>query len=278
MFIAIKLIVYLFDIEYYYSKIMWRIMMDNKLIEELSLNHWQPLSTLLYDGWVLRFADGYTKRANSINPIHYSTYDLNNKIEECEKIYSANNLPTTYKITPFVHPINLDGSLEGKGYSVIDTTSVQTLKLDNIIEPELTSVRIYENITADWLENFCRLNNVKDKDKHVMERMLSNIKTKKGFVSLYYEEKVIACGLGVIEREYIGLYDIVTDINFRNRGFGEQMILNLLKWGKENGARYSYLAVVANNAPALRLYSKIGYSEIYKYWYRVKDNIQQDQT
>ncbi|MDY8022035.1 GNAT family N-acetyltransferase [Paenibacillus polymyxa] len=107
-----------------------------------------------------------------------------------------------------------------------------------------------------------------------MERMLSNIKTKKGFVSLYYEEQVIACGLGVIEREYIGLYDIVTDINYRNRGFAEQMILNLLKWGKENGAKYSYLAVVSNNEPALRLYSKIGYSEIYKYWYRVKDSFQ----
>lgn len=67
--------------------------MDNKFIEELSLNHWQPLSTLLYDGWVLRFAGGYTKRANSINPIYYSTCDLNIKITECEKIYSANHLP-----------------------------------------------------------------------------------------------------------------------------------------------------------------------------------------
>jgi len=60
--------------------------MDYKFIEELSLNHWQPLSTLLYDGWVLRFADGYTKRANSINPIHYSTCDLQEKIKECEKM------------------------------------------------------------------------------------------------------------------------------------------------------------------------------------------------
>lgn len=247
--------------------------MDYKFIEELSLNHWQPLSTLLYDGWVLRFADGYTKRANSINAIHYSTCDLRNKIKECEKIYSTNDLPTTYKITPYVHPKHLDGTLEGMGYSLIDTTSVQTLRLDSISEPYLTSVKIYEDINAVWLEDFCRLNNVNDQDRNVMERMLSNIKTKKGFVSLYYEEQVIACGFGVIEREYIGLYDIVTDINYRNRGFGEQMILNLLKWGKENGAKYSYLAVVANNTPALRLYSKLGYSEIYEYWYRVKDTI-----
>lgn len=77
--------------------------MNNKTIEEISLNNWQPLSTLLYDGWVLRFADGYTKRANSVNPIHYSTLDLNEKIDVCEKIYLNNNMPTIFKITPFVH-------------------------------------------------------------------------------------------------------------------------------------------------------------------------------
>lgn len=247
--------------------------MDNKLIEELSLNHWQPLSTLLYDGWVLRFANGYTKRANSINPILYSTGDLNIKIKECEKIYSSNHLLTTYKITPFTSPANLDDILEGMGYSLVDTTSVQTLALNNINEPLLTSVQISETLTTEWLVNFCRLNNVNGEYKTVMERMLNNIRTTKGFISLYYEEQVIACGLGVIEREYIGLYDIVTDPDYRNRGFGEQMILNLLKWGKENGAKYSYLAVVLNNEPALRLYSRIGYSEIYKYWYRVKDNL-----
>lgn len=62
--------------------------MHDKTMEELSLNNWQPLSTLLYDGWVLRFANGYTKRANSIQPIFYSTYELEQKIDACEKIYS----------------------------------------------------------------------------------------------------------------------------------------------------------------------------------------------
>ncbi len=247
--------------------------MNYKIIEELSLNNWQPLSTLLYDGWVLRFSNGYTKRANSINPIYYSTYDLNQKIEECEKIYSNNNLRTTFKITPFVKPENLDDILEEKAYSLIDGTSVQTMDLAGIIEPTLHSIKLDANINDEWINNFCRLNNVEEKNKDTMVQMLSNIATQKCFISLYYQGNVRACGLGVIEREYVGLYDIVTDINFRNRGFGEQLILNLLKWGKENGAKYSYLSVLLNNGPALRLYSKIGYSETYKYWYRVKENI-----
>ncbi|WP_238162690.1 GNAT family N-acetyltransferase [Cohnella sp. AR92] len=244
--------------------------MENKLIEELSLNHWQSLSTLLYDGWVLRFADGYTKRANSINPLHHSTEDLDKKIRECEKIYTDNRLPTVFKMTPFSLPANLDQVLEGKGFSRVDPTSVQTLDLESIREPDRTSVEIAEIVSDLWLDAFCRLNNVKAANKNTMQRMLSNIRTKKGFVSFYEEDRVIACGLGVIERGYIGLFDIVTDSLYRNRGFGEQMILNLLKWGKENGATRSYLAVVANNEPALRLYAKLGFKEVYRYWYRVK--------
>ncbi len=244
--------------------------MKYKFIEELSLNHWQPLSTLLYDGWILRFADGYTKRANSVNPIYASTIDVYQKIIECEKLYASHQLPTIFKISPFVQPSNLDEVLEKMGYTLVDPVSVQMVDLDQISAPRLTSVTIDEDLTPAWVEHFCRLQNVQ-KYRNVMERMLSNIRTKKGFISFYVEDQVVACGLGVIERGYIGLYDIVTDKNYRNRGFGEQMILNLLKWGKENGAQYSYLMVIANNEPALRLYSKIGYSEIYKYWFRVKD-------
>lgn len=251
--------------------------MNYKMIEELSLNNWQPLSTLLYDGWVLRFANGYTMYANSISPIYYSTYDLNQKIEECEKIYANNDLSPTFKITPFVKPENLDDVLEEKGYSLVDYSgtpyiSVQTMDLDSIKEPTQHSVKLDEKINAEWLDNFCRLNHVEEKNKDTMIQMLSNIATKKCLLSLYNNEAVAACGLGVIEREYIGLYDIVTDSKFRNQGFGLQLVLNLLKWGKENGAKYSYLTVLLNNEPALKLYSKIGFSEIYKYWYRGKEN------
>ncbi|WP_274364120.1 GNAT family N-acetyltransferase [Paenibacillus thermotolerans] len=252
--------------------------MEKKLVEELSLNHWQSLSTLMYDGWLLRFADGYTKRANSISPIYGSSLDLRHKIQECEKIYTANQLRTTFKITPFIHPYNLDKVLEEEGYDQIDLTSVQTRRLDQIQAPEFQNVKIDDRIDAEWIQMFCRLSGLKGNHMATIERMLSNIRTKKGFISLYHNKQVIACGFAVIERDYIGLYDIITDQSFRNQGFGEQMIRHLLQWGKDNGARSSYLAVVANNLPAIRLYEKLGYSEIYQYWYRVKDTYIFSQT
>ncbi|GAK41770.1 N-acetyltransferase GCN5 [Paenibacillus sp. TCA20] len=86
--------------------------MNNTYIEELSLNHWPSLSTLLYGGWLLRFANGFTKRANSIHPLYHSTGETLHKITECEKLYAANGLPAVFKITPFIHPAELDSTLD----------------------------------------------------------------------------------------------------------------------------------------------------------------------
>lgn len=243
---------------------------SHKMIEELSLGHWPSLSTLFVDGWVLRFADGCTKRANSIQPIYTSTLDIHEKIKTCEQLYERNGLPTVFKITPFIHPENLDNILDEKGYSLLDRTSIQTRSLDGLKTPQHSDVRIDTYATNSWLNSFCRINSVDEKKGSTMTRMLSNIRTTTGYISLLVNDQVVACGLGVVERGYIGLYDIVTDKQHRNQGLAEQLILHLLHWGKAQGAEFSYLAVVVNNAPAWRLYEKLGYEEIYRYWYRVK--------
>ena len=51
-----------------------------RTIEEAGLNAWPAHQQTLYDGWVLRFADGYTKRANSANSVYRSTLALAGKI------------------------------------------------------------------------------------------------------------------------------------------------------------------------------------------------------
>ncbi len=80
----------------------------------------------------------------------------------------------------------------------------------------------------------------------------------------------MAVGLGVADTGFVGLYDLVTEKEFRNRGFGKQLVLNLLDWGKQHGARRAYLQVMLDHTPALHLYSKLAFKEIYQYWYRVK--------
>jgi ribosomal protein S18 acetylase RimI-like enzyme len=67
----------------------------------------------------------------------------------------------------------------------------------------------------------------------------------------------------------MGLYDIVTASEYRRQGMAEQLLLALLHWGKSQGAKTSFLQVVQANAGASALYDKLGFKEIYQYWYRV---------
>jgi ribosomal protein S18 acetylase RimI-like enzyme len=99
---------------------------------------------------------------------------------------------------------------------------------------------------------------------------LRRIIPRTGFAFLRDESEIIACGLGVVEGSYIGLFDIVTETGRRRQGYGGQIVRGLLNWGMEQGARQAYLQVTKRNEPAQALYSKLNFREQYQYWYRVK--------
>lgn len=239
-----------------------------RTIEELSLNALPSLQTLMYDGWVLRFANGYTKRANSINPIYDSTSNVEEKIRFCEELYRSKNLPVVFKLTSAVHPENLDAILAENNYELNSPTSVQIAEIGNI--DSSPNAQANGTLTEEWFAHFCRMNNIAEKNKSTLWQILESIALPKCFATVRYNYKAIACGMSVLQGQHVGLFDIVTDASFRNRGFGTQTLRQLLAWGKENGARRAYLQVLENNAPALRLYSKLGFSQVYHYWYRIK--------
>ncbi|MBU9722742.1 MULTISPECIES: GNAT family N-acetyltransferase [Bacillaceae] len=242
-------------------------------IEELSINALPALQTQMVDGWILRFANGYTKRANSINPIYPSNEEIKDKIERMSKIYRDKNLKVVYKLTTNVIPVDLDSILDGAGYKLEGLTSVQLLPLNRVDEVEPASnVNINHHFDEKWFRAFCTLNNVKATDQTTLKKMLQSIVPEVCYVSIINNRnEPIACGMGVLDDEFIGLFDIVTDIKHRNKGYAKQLIFTLVNWGKKNGAENAYLQVVSTNRPALNLYSKLGFEEVYKYWYRIKD-------
>ena len=239
-------------------------------IEELSLNAWASLQTVLYDGWIIRFANGYTKRANSVNPLYPSTMNVADKLQFCENLYRERNLPVVFKITPSIYPSNLDNLLKETGYQKDSPTSVQTVDLETIDLQLSSEVDVQENLSNEWLESFCKMSSISEIQKEILWKILLNIVPSHCFVSIKSSDKIIACGLGVLQSGHVGLFDIVTDKNFRNHGYGNKIVKSILTWGKDMGAKNAYLQVMLDNPPALYLYSKIGFTERYQYWYRIK--------
>ncbi|MCK9857174.1 GNAT family N-acetyltransferase [Paenibacillus sp. ATY16] len=248
----------------------------HQMIEELSLNAWPSLQTVVYDGWLLRFADGYTKRSNCVMPLYESHGQVMEKIVHCEKLYAERGLDAVFKITPFARPSQLDTLLEERGYRVVDPVYVKTAALEDLPDPEVFACRIDERLSEHWLDEFMQMMPLSDKQRETAVKMLTGMPLRQCFVTLYADGVPAACGIGVIEHGYIGLYDIVTSERFRNRGLGYQLLLHIFRWGKRNGADKAYLLVVQANQPANRLYDKFGFETQYEYWYRVK-SLKQDE-
>lgn len=243
-----------------------------KRIEEAGLNAWPALQQMLYDGWVLRFSKGYTKRANSVNALYPSVIDTREKVAFCEAQYRAQGLTPIFRITPFA-PADLDTILEPSGYELIDTTLV--LARDVAAIPKLRGPhstlpgQVHQESLDDWLPIYCHLKSSSLEEHQTHREILETILGRCLYASLTVSGEAVSCALGVLEDELFGLFDVVTALEHRKKGYGTQLISAMLGWVREDGARHAYLGVVELNSPARRLYDKLGFREVYRYWYRV---------
>jgi GNAT superfamily N-acetyltransferase len=246
-------------------------------IEEAGLNAWPALQQTLYDGWVLRFSRGYTKRANSANALYPSAIDTQEKIAFCEAQYRARGLKPIFRITPFA-PADLDVILEARGYELIDTTLVLARDVAAISARAKHGSRgsrstfpgqVHQESLDDWLPIFCRLKSSSLEEHQTHREILEAILGRCLYASLTVSGETVSCALGVLEGEFFGLFDVVTAPEHRNKGYGMALLSSMLGWAQENGVRHAYLGVVGLNSPARRLYDKLGFREVYRYWYRV---------
>ncbi|MBX3063899.1 MAG: GNAT family N-acetyltransferase [Anaerolineae bacterium] len=241
-------------------------------VEELTANSWPALNTLVYDGWLLRFARNYTRRANSISALYASSLDIEDKLTYCEAAYSARQQPTLFKLTSACQPADLDSILEDRGYAVSGPSMVMThADLSTIPAPDHQDVQLLAEATPAWIDAYMTMNEIAPQHLATMRDLLAQIRLPKAFAFVLNDGVPVALGLAVVEREYVGFYDIVVDAQQRGRGWGRQLMLNLLHFAKEHGATRAYLQVLGDNSRAVRLYSGLGFVPTYDYWYRTKD-------
>ena len=243
---------------------------ETLLFEELTCNSVPALQTLLYDGWVLRFANGYCGRANSVGMLYPSTLDIQLKINECEKIYSARGLNTLFKLTDNTAPV-LDTLLAGQGYETARPTSLMAM---DITDKNFDSADCVITSYADdvWLEAYCNLSEYEHGDNKTNAKLImDNTKNPASYIRIVKNGVTIACGSTVVERGYAALLNIVVDKYLRGYGYGKLLCTSLLNEAKKLGAETSYLQVMQNNETAVKLYESLGYTHRYTYWYRVKE-------
>ena len=251
---------------------------DLRALEEACLNAWPGLRERVLDGWLLRFGDGFTRRANSVQPIHAGREDAEEKRARCEAAYAALGQRCIFKITPLVQPPELDALLARAGYRREAETSVQVLEPLSGAAAD-PACALLDALDEAWLAAFTRMDATPAQHRAALRAILAHIavphvaalRTMGGSGgSGGTAGTAAACGRAVHEESRVGLFDIATDATLRRQGHATRLIAHLLEWGRARGATRAYLQVEVDNAPARALYERLGFREVYRYWYRVK--------
>ena len=249
-------------------------MNDIKIIEDLSLNAWPSHQMELYDGWILRFSHFYTHRTNSVEQFGSSSLTWREKIPHCEEVYRRWGTPTIFKISPLVSK-DFDYVLENRNYEIQHTTCVMALNLENaVLDVSTDSVNISQSIQREWVDSLLILNGTTNPiHKTIVPTMYNAIAKDTICVSIQRQGHIIGTGLGILDRDYIGVYAINVREDYRKKGLARSMCTCILKEGIKKGAKKAYLQVVDGNDPAYLLYQSLGFQSMYTNWFRVSNGI-----
>ena len=241
-------------------------------LERAMLNSWPALSLAFDRDWVIRMADGYTKRSNSVTCLGADDTDLDARIERVVDIYRKRGLPAVFRLSPLAPPA-LGERLNERGWRQFDETIVMTLDLTDLADPDAgresgQECRIETAPDSAWLEGLRQIDGMGRKAGAELERLLDVMMPACGYGRIVDRGKIAALALMVVDVEFAGLFEMMTAPERRRRGLAGRLVADLLRWCEVRGARTGWLAVVADNLPAVGLYRSLGFREVYRYHYR----------
>lgn len=226
------------------------------------------------DGWLVRYNPGKAKRARCINAVAVGRLPLADKLRLAAQVFEEAQLPMVVRITPFSQPVGLDAHLAAAGFGQIDDTRVMVCTTPPNVQDKSALPPDTEWVAlppADFAQAVGDLRGSPSGQRTAhAERLIGSPVPYQGYaIRRLADGAVLACGQFAREGELMGLYDITTATEARNQGLATLLCKRLLSISFNRGARISYLQVEADNAPARRIYARMGFRDGYAYHYRV---------
>lgn len=238
-----------------------------RFLENVAADGFVGLEEIIYDGWELRFTQGYTGRANSVQIRGESTIELSEKVYFCEKAYEEHGLPCMFKLTDA--DVELITFLENRGYQKYKPTDVMLLELNSADTDYEMPDDVYFSATPDdWFKSYFEFEDITDETKRDLTRKIhAKVSVKQIYISVMYMKTVAAVASLAIENGYSLLHNVVVSPELRGIGLGRKLCQAAIMKSGECGASHIYLQVMQNNPVALNLYKKLGFEKQYTYYY-----------
>ncbi|MFW9876310.1 MAG: GNAT family N-acetyltransferase [Candidatus Thorarchaeota archaeon] len=246
-----------------------------KYFQEYLMNSWPAKHYYFLNGWILRFTEGVTSRANSVFPIQYTgtQKSLNNDIELVEKAYKTHNLETVFMIPDFHEPKKLGQKLLKRGYRAYDHTSTLGIEIENIQTKKVNrefDYHIYNSRITDISDFLVKFSKWNKKEQTIIQELNQRIIIpEKCYIVSRNHDEIIGTLLAIlVPQGYMYIGDVFVHPDYRMQGVASSMLVKLIdQWALVNEVRFIWLQVERENVKALNLYHKFGMRTLYNYYY-----------
>ncbi|CAN1529989.1 NAT_SF domain containing protein [Rhabdaerophilaceae bacterium] len=232
--------------------------------EERIVNCWPAVSTMLMQGFVVRFANGYSGRANSASPI-LAGADLDDaRIETIENLYRSARLPPAFRDTPLMTR-KTRRRLDCRGYQIKDSSEGMLIDLSARRFSAHPGVEFMPEPCEPWLSGISRFQVQEKRSPAHLLAIVGAIRVPVYFARLLSGGLPVAFGMVAIDRGWAEIASIMVDPADRGRGHGRALTEALLAQAQSVGAQKAFLQVDITNEAAKALYRKLGFAGIYRY-------------
>ena len=248
-------------------------------LEERAFAAWPAEEVKLLDGWRLRHMRGVTRRANSVWPSGdlrelppSSLRSMPERLTEVETFYRDRGQPAMYQLSPVAAPVGLDEVLAARGYEIEAPVEVQVADVAPLVQQHRPLAGVRTEVTAvpsaRWFEVSAlrgRFAAVAD----VYRGLLGRLGDRGVYVLAEQRGVPAAVGLGVVDRDWMGVFAMSTLPELRRMRLGTTVLGTLAVAAAQRGATRMYLQVEVDNTAARHLYAASGFRPAYRYHYRI---------
>lgn len=241
-------------------------------LERIAALGWQATSTHKLGDWLLRAADGFTGRANSVLPLGSPGIEIEAALAVVTDFYESRSLAATFQVpldAPGTLLADLDEQLAARGWAARDTTQVMIATIETVLNrcprhPDLPTPDLAAHPSPEWLEGY--LYRGRPLPPSAIEVLINTADPV--FALVRRGDARLGVARGALTPGWLGITAVTVDPAHRRLGVGTHLLVELACWARTRGARHIYLQVAEQNHGAIELYRRAGFEVHHRYHYR----------
>ena len=238
---------------------------DVRRIEEIAARTWRGLEEERYGDWLLRAAGGFTGRANSVLAVGDPPAAADDAVAAVTRWYADRGLRPRAQV-PMPDGTLADAAFARAGWSRDYDVLVMTAPLRAWPAP-VVPVELSPVPDGAWLDGY-RYHGAplppvaKDVLVNADSPVFASVRLAPSPAPL------AAVARGVLVDGWLVVTAVTVADDHRRRGLARAVMGALNGWAGAQGASACVLQVARDNAPALALYARLGFTEHHRYHYR----------